>query len=90
MALHMYVGLGIPIPILNEGLAKKTAIRDSEIITDVVDYSVTRRDRPKLRQVSYKELKSGSITINDKKVRVSSFVQPKNGKKSFSDTKVLD
>ncbi len=55
----MYVGLGIPIPLLNEGLAKKTAIRDSEIMTDVVDYSVPRRDRPKLRQVSYKELKSG-------------------------------
>ena len=68
----MYVGLGIPIPILNEGLAKKTGIRDSEIFTDVVDYSVPRRDRPKLKQVSYKELKSGSITVNDKKIRVSS------------------
>ena len=77
----MYVGLGIPIPILNEGLAKKTAIRDSEIITDVVDYSVMRRDRPKLRQVSYKELKSGSITINDKKVRVSSLSSLKMAKK---------
>ena len=77
----MYIGLGIPIPILNEGLAKKTAIRDSEIMTDVVDYSVPRRDRPKLRQVSYKELKSGSITINDKKVRVSSLSSIKIAKK---------
>jgi uncharacterized protein (DUF39 family)/CBS domain-containing protein len=77
----MYVGLGIPIPLLNESLAKKTAIRDSEIITDVVDYSVMRRDRPKLRQVSYKELKSGSITINDKKVRVSSLSSIKTAKK---------
>jgi L-aspartate semialdehyde sulfurtransferase len=77
----MYVGLGIPIPILNEGLAKKTAIRDSEIITDVVDYSVMRRDRPKLRQVSYKELKSGSIAISDKKVRVSSLSSLKMAKK---------
>ncbi len=77
----MYVGLGIPIPLLNEGLAKRTAIRDSEIITDVVDYSVMRRDRPKLRQVSYKELKSGSIMINDKKVRVSSLSSLKMAKK---------
>jgi CBS domain-containing protein len=77
----LYVGLGIPIPILNEGLAKKTAIRDSEIITDVVDYSVPRRDRPKLRQVSYKELKSGSITIKDKRVRVSSLSSLKMAKK---------
>jgi uncharacterized protein (DUF39 family) len=77
----MYVGLGIPIPILNEGLAKKTSIRDREIITDVVDYSVPRRDRPKLRQVSYQELKSGSIVINDKKVRVSSLSSLKMAKK---------
>jgi uncharacterized protein (DUF39 family)/CBS domain-containing protein len=77
----LYVGLGVPIPILNEGLAKKTAIRDSEIFTDVVDYSVPRRDRPKLRQVSYKELKSGSIIVNDKKVRVSSLSSIKVAKK---------
>jgi L-aspartate semialdehyde sulfurtransferase len=77
----LYVGLGIPIPILNEGLAKKAAIRDSEIFTDIVDYSVPRRDRPKLGQVSYKELKSGSITVNDKKVRVSSLSSLKMAKK---------
>jgi CBS domain-containing protein len=77
----MYVGLGVPIPMLNEGLAKKTAIRDREIMTDVVDYSVPRRDRPKLRQVSYKELKSGSIIINNKKVRVSSLSSLKMAKK---------
>jgi uncharacterized protein (DUF39 family)/CBS domain-containing protein len=77
----MYVGLGIPIPILHEGLAKKTAIQDSEIFTDVVDYSVPRRDRPKLKKVSYTELKSGTITINDKKVRVSSLSSIKMAKK---------
>lgn len=77
----MYVGLGVPIPILNEGLAKKTAIRDREIFTDVIDYSVMRRDKPKLRQVSYEELKSGSITVGDKKVRVSSLSSLKMAKK---------
>ncbi|MGQ9552302.1 MAG: homocysteine biosynthesis protein [Candidatus Bathycorpusculaceae bacterium] len=68
----LYVGIGIPIPILNEGLVRKTAIRDEEVFTDIVDYGVQRRDRPKLGRVSYKELKSGAITIRDKKVRVSS------------------
>ncbi|MCX8150044.1 MAG: homocysteine biosynthesis protein [Candidatus Bathyarchaeota archaeon] len=68
----LYVGLGVPIPILNEGLAKKTAIRDEEIFTNVVDYGVPRRNRPKLAKVSYKELKSGAITVGDKKIRVSS------------------
>lgn len=68
----IFVGLGIPIPILNEGLAKKTAIRDEDILTDVIDYGVPRRDRPKLKQVNYKELKSGYIELNSKKVKCSS------------------
>jgi len=80
----LYVGLGIPIPILNMGLAKKTAIRDSEIFTNIVDYSVPCRDRPKFGKVSYKELKSGSITVNDKRVRVSSLSSLKMAKKVSS------
>ncbi len=67
----MFVGLGIPIPILNEGLAKKTAISDEELLTDVVDYGIPRRDKPNLRQVSYKELKSGQIDLNGKQVKCS-------------------
>ncbi len=68
----MFVGVGVPIPILNEGLAKKTAIKNEDILTDIVDYSVPRRDKPILRQVSYKELESGYIEINGKKVKCSS------------------
>lgn len=67
----MFIGIGIPIPILNEGLARKTAISDADLITDVIDYAVPRRDRPKLRQVSYEEMKSGYVEINGKKVKCS-------------------
>jgi uncharacterized protein (DUF39 family)/CBS domain-containing protein len=77
----LYVGLGIPIPILNEGLARKTAIRDEEIFTNVVDYGVPRKDRPKLAKVSYKELKSGAITVNGNRVRVSSLSSLKTARK---------
>jgi uncharacterized protein (DUF39 family)/CBS domain-containing protein len=76
----LYLGLGIPIPILNEGLAKKTAIRDEEIFTNVIDYGVPRRDRPKLAKVSYKELKSGTIAVDDKKIKVSSLSSLKNAR----------
>ncbi len=67
----MFCGVGVPIPILNEGLAKKTAIKDEEIITDIVDYGVPRRDRPVLGKTNYKELKSGSVQINGKKIKCS-------------------
>ncbi len=68
----IFVGIGIPIPILIVGLVKKTAIRDKEILTDVIDYGVPRRDKPKLKQVSYKELKSGYIELDGKKIKCSS------------------
>jgi uncharacterized protein (DUF39 family) len=68
----MLVGVGIPIPILNEGLARKTAIKDEDIWTDVVDYGVPRRERPVLKKVSYKELKCGYIELKGKKVKCTS------------------
>jgi uncharacterized protein (DUF39 family) len=60
------VGLGIPIPILNEDLARFVGVRDDQIFTQVVDYGV---DYPQgtgktLGQVSYAELKSGTIELN--------------------------
>ena len=68
----LFVGLGIPIPILNEGLARKTAISDEELFTDIVDYGIPRRDRPIPRRINYKELRSEYIDLNGKKVKCSS------------------
>ena len=67
----LYVGIGIPIPVLNEGIAKKTGVSDADIITEVLDYGVARRSRPVLRKVSYAELKSGAIDIGGKDVPTS-------------------
>ena len=67
----MFVGIGIPIPILDESLAKSTAIRDREIETNIIDFGVPRRDRPVVRKVTYEELKSGKVEINGEEVRVS-------------------
>jgi uncharacterized protein (DUF39 family) len=60
------VGLGIPIPILNEEMARYTGVSDEALFTQVIDYG---KDYPSgksesLAQVSYAELKSGTIKIN--------------------------
>lgn len=67
----LYVGIGIPIPILNFELAKKTAIKDEDIKVPILDYGVPSRNRPQLGVTNYSDLKSGSIYVNDKKVKVS-------------------
>lgn len=64
------VGLGIPIPLLNEEIAQYTAISDEEIFTQIIDYG---NDYPNgvsksHGQVSYAELKSGSIKLNGQEV----------------------
>jgi uncharacterized protein (DUF39 family) len=64
------VGLGIPIPILNEEIVKATAVSDEEIFTQIIDYG---NDYPNgvsksYGKVSYAELRSGTITFNNEKI----------------------
>lgn len=68
----LYLGIGIPIPILNERIAQNTAIRDKDILTNIVDYGIQRRDRPTVKVVSYEDLKSGIVEIGGKEVVTSS------------------
>ena len=82
----LYVGIGIPIPILNEGIAEKVAIRDEDLITEIVDYGIPRRDRGEIRKVSYEELKSGKIAIHDRDVKVSSM---SSLRKAYKITEIL-
>ncbi|MFW6111314.1 MAG: homocysteine biosynthesis protein, partial [Thermoproteota archaeon] len=77
----LYVGIGVPIPILNPGLAEKTAIRDEEIYTDILNYGVPRRRRPKVGTVNYSQLKSGEIPLQDKTVKASSLSSLKKARK---------
>jgi len=68
----LYVGLGIPIPIINERVAATASTPDEEVFTEVVDYGVPSRSRPVVRRVSYAELKSGKVLIGDREVPASS------------------
>jgi uncharacterized protein (DUF39 family) len=63
--------LRIPIPVLNEDIAKKTGIQDADIVTEVLDYGVGRRERPVVRKVTYEELKTGMIEIEGNEVPTS-------------------
>ncbi len=64
----IYVGVGIPIPILDEEMVEFVKVSDAEIYTTIIDYGVPRRSRPMLGKVSYGELRSGEITIKGKNV----------------------
>lgn len=72
--VSLALGVGIPIPILNADILKRTCIRDRDILAPVVDYS---RDYPQktgrvIAYVSYEQLRSGEIEIEGKKIAVGS------------------
>lgn len=64
------VGIGIGIPILDEEIAFFTSVADEDILAPIVDYSATYPQRAPdvLGEVSYKDLRSGKITIGNKEV----------------------
>jgi uncharacterized protein (DUF39 family) len=64
------VGIGIPIPVLDEEILRYTMVRDEDIWTQVVDYSEAYPQYipGSLGEVNYKQLKSGTITLQGKEV----------------------
>jgi uncharacterized protein (DUF39 family) len=63
-----FVGIGVPVPVLDEDIAATLALTDADLTATIYDYGVAARSRPSLGTVSYAELRSGSIEIEGKKV----------------------
>ncbi len=72
--VSMYVGIGIPIPVLDEDILRWAAVKDSEILAPVVDYSEAYpAAKPDvIGEVSYAELKSGKIKVRGKEIAAAS------------------
>ena len=66
----LMVGMGVPIPLLNEEIARYTAVSDDELFTQIIDYGEAygQGTGESLGQVSYAELKSGHIEFNGEQV----------------------
>jgi len=70
----MTVGIGVPIPIIDEEMLVQASATDAEIFGGVVDYSEAYPNlKPDIvAEVSYAQLKSGSVTINGKEIPTGS------------------
>jgi uncharacterized protein (DUF39 family) len=67
--VSMFVGIGIPIPVLDVEMAKRVSVNNRQIQTSVLDYGTV--GMPKLGEVSYEELRSGTIKVNGQKIRTA-------------------
>ncbi|MDE7074545.1 MAG: homocysteine biosynthesis protein [Odoribacter sp.] len=66
--ITLYVGIGIPIPMLDEDLARRVSIRNEQIETNVVDYGNGNR---LLGTTNYAALQSGCIEVGGHKIRTA-------------------
>lgn len=72
--VSLALGIGIPIPVLNEQVLRRTCVRDCDIFAPVIDYS---SDYPKktgrvIGRVSYEQLRTGTIQLDGREVAVGS------------------
>jgi len=66
--ISMYVGIGIPIPVLDEDLFKDLTRTNEELYTSFIDYSTGGLKMPQLGRVSYAQLRSGKVELNGRTV----------------------
>ena len=72
--VSLAMGIGVPIPILNADVLKRTCVRDRDILAPVIDYSYDYPEKTGkvLCQTNYEQLRSGEIEIDGKTVQVGS------------------
>jgi uncharacterized protein (DUF39 family) len=74
--VSLSVAVGVPIPILDEDMLCCVSVTDADLKAPVVDYSSyypVGEGKPKLGEVTYAELKSGTIEIESRKVPTGGF-----------------
>lgn len=69
------VGIGVPIPILDEEVLRATSVKDSEIVAPVIDYSQAypQLESDILGEVTYEQLRNGTIELRGKKIPTGGF-----------------
>jgi len=74
--VSLSLAVGVPIPIIDEDMMKFVSVSDDELLAPVVDYSrfyPTGEGEALLGEVTYGQLKSGSIEVKGKQVPTGCF-----------------
>ena len=69
--VSLYVGIGVPIPVIDEDMMADLAVPNDKLYTYVYDYGFSTRSREEMKLVSYAELRSGQVEINGKTIRTA-------------------
>ncbi|BBD55059.1 hypothetical protein NIES204_23590 [Planktothrix agardhii NIES-204] len=67
----LMLGVGIPLPVLNQDVIARCAVSDQDIVAPVIDFAIPRRVRPTFGLVNYGQLKKGKISIEGKTIKTA-------------------
>jgi uncharacterized protein (DUF39 family) len=67
--VSIFIGIGIPIPVLDEEMALRLSVTNDKIETTIVDYGIP--EHPALGKINYSQLQSGQIDFNGKSIRTA-------------------
>ena len=70
----LYVGVGVPIPIVDEEAARAAGVDNASLETEVLDFS--QNGHPSLARVTYRDLNTGTVDINGRKVPCAPLSSP--------------
>ncbi|MBN1649051.1 MAG: homocysteine biosynthesis protein [Spirochaetales bacterium] len=72
--VSLALGVGIPLPVLNEKVIEHACVKDEDLYAPVIDYSwdYPQKTGKVLAHISYSELKTGSVMIKRKEVPTGS------------------
>ncbi len=67
--ISMFIGMGIPIPVLDADIANRVSIKNREIETVICDYGIL--GHPQIGTTNYELLQSGIVEFRNKKIRTA-------------------
>jgi len=72
--VSLAVGIGVPIPIVDEEMIEFVSVRDEDIYAPVIDYSSAypKRESKIVAKVNYRDLRSGTVKILGENVQAAS------------------
>ena len=68
--VSIFIGIGIPVPVIDEDMAARLMIRNDQITAKVCDYSIP--SHPEITRVNYEQLFSGHISLGGKRIKTAS------------------
>ncbi len=84
--ISLALGIGVPIPVLDEGVIQRCSLSDDELYAEMLDYSLPS-GRKSMKRYSYSELRSGKVEYNGRRIRTSSLSSLSGARKVASQLK---